>query len=68
MILLGSLAAAFQAWMYCGFTPATGIFATLTSLAILGYLVPIVVIFSAFFATVVALIIWSCGVGRLITS
>ena len=35
---LGSLAAGFQSFMYGGFTPAGGIFATLTSLAMLGIL------------------------------
>merc|ERR1712230_92801 len=46
-ILSGSLAAAFQSWMYGGFTPAAGIFATLTSVAVL-------------IATLVAVITWLC--------
>jgi hypothetical protein len=61
---LGSLAAAFQGWMYGGFTPAAGVVATLTSMATLGVLQPFVVLFSAFSATVVALVVWACGVGR----
>jgi hypothetical protein len=36
-IIPGTLAAAFQSVAYGGFTPASGIFATLTSLAMLGY-------------------------------
>ena len=36
LTLLGSLAAGFQSYMYGDFTPAGGIFATLTSMAMLG--------------------------------
>jgi len=50
--------------MYGGFTPAAGIFASLTSFGMLGYLVPAVVGFSACVATVAALIVWACGVGH----
>ncbi|KAK6522622.1 hypothetical protein TWF281_002059 [Arthrobotrys megalospora] len=57
-IIGGSLAAAFQGWMYGGFTPAAGIFATLTSLGMLGMLVPAVVAVSATVATVVSVIVW----------
>ncbi|KAH9909510.1 hypothetical protein F4778DRAFT_711734 [Xylariomycetidae sp. FL2044] len=39
-VLPGSLAAAFQSAMYGGFTPAGGLFATLTSLAMVGLLSP----------------------------
>lgn len=55
---LGSMAAAFQTWMYGGFTPAGGLFATLTSFAMLGILAPLVVLVGAFFATLVAVIVW----------
>nr|POF02129.1 hypothetical protein CFP56_69044 [Quercus suber] len=57
-VMAGSTAAAFQAWMYGGFTPAAGLFATMTSLAMLGVLQPIVVVFAACIATLVALIVW----------
>ena len=60
----GSLAAAFQSFMYAGFTPAGGIFATLTSMGMLGALMPAAVITAMVLATVVAAIVWSCGVGR----
>ena len=43
--------------MYGGFTPAGGIFATLTSVAMLGVLVPHVVIVGAIVATLVAVIV-----------
>ena len=35
------MAAAFQAYMYGGFTPAAGVFATLTSLGMLGWANPL---------------------------
>lgn len=54
----GSLAAAFQSYMYGAFTPAGGIFATLTSMGMLGTLMLPVVIFAAFFATCVAVLVW----------
>ncbi|KAJ5080922.1 hypothetical protein N7456_013632, partial [Penicillium angulare] len=57
-ILPGSLAAAFQSWMYGGFTPAGGIFATLTSMAMLGLLVPWVVLLASLIALGVAMIVW----------
>ncbi|KAI1432317.1 hypothetical protein GGR50DRAFT_617203 [Xylaria sp. CBS 124048] len=60
----GTLAAAFQSWAYGGFTPAGGIFATLTSMAMLGYLQPTITIFASSIATVVAVVVWLCGVGR----
>ncbi len=59
----GSLAAGFQAYMYGGFTPAGGIFATLTSMAMLGLLMPAVVILAVVLATGVAIIVWVNGVG-----
>ena len=52
----GSLAASFQAWMYGGFTPAAGIFATFTSLGMIGLLNPIVGVISIVFGAVAALI------------
>lgn len=65
---LGSLAAAFQGWMYGGFTPAAGVFATLTSMAMLGILQPFIVLLSALVATGVALGVWACGVGTNVGS
>lgn len=53
------MAAAFQSWMYGGFTPAAGIFATLTSLGMLGLAMPVVAIPSAIIATLVAWLTWS---------
>ncbi|KGQ06695.1 hypothetical protein BBAD15_g7993 [Beauveria bassiana D1-5] len=60
----GTIAAAFQSYMYGGFTPAGGIFATLTSMAMLGSMMPAAAIFAAFLASGVALIVWACDVGR----
>ncbi len=60
----GSLAAAFQSFMYAGFTPAGGVFATLTSMAMLGSLMPVAVILAILLATVVAAFVYVCGVGR----
>ncbi|KAL2042380.1 hypothetical protein N7G274_004870 [Stereocaulon virgatum] len=60
----GTLAAAFQGCAYGGFTPAGGIFATLTSMGMLGWLMPVQVGLAAVSAFVVALIVWGCGVGR----
>ncbi|EME83812.1 uncharacterized protein MYCFIDRAFT_135172 [Pseudocercospora fijiensis CIRAD86] len=62
--IAGSAAAAFQSWAYGGFTPAGGIFATLTSLAMLGCLVPPVALIASVVATIVAGIVAGCGVGR----
>ncbi|KAL2129337.1 hypothetical protein VTI74DRAFT_7929 [Chaetomium olivicolor] len=39
-VVAGSVAAIFQSCMYAGFTPAGGIFATLTSMGMLGMLMP----------------------------
>ena len=60
----GSLAAAFQSFIYGGLTPAGGIFATLTSMAMLGTLMWPAVIVSIFLATGVAAAVWAAGVGR----
>lgn len=60
----GTLAAAFQSWMYGGFTPAGGIFATLTSVAMLGFLMPVVCVGAAVVATLVAALVWVGGAGR----
>jgi hypothetical protein len=61
---LGSLAAGFQSFMYGGFTPAGGIFATLTSMAMLGMLMPPFAIMAAAIATGVAAVVWKLGVGK----
>ena len=61
---LASLAAAFQSFMYGGFTPAGGIFATLTSMAMLGTLMWPAAVIVALLATGVAAAVWACGVGR----
>lgn len=50
--------------MYGGFTPAGGIFATLTSMAMLGVLLPWVAVFAALMATGIATAVWAMGVGR----
>ncbi|KAI1747767.1 hypothetical protein F4782DRAFT_535042 [Xylaria castorea] len=60
----GTLAAVFQSAMYGGFTPAGGIFATLTSMAMLGTIMPMAAILAALLATMVAFIVWGYGVGR----
>ncbi|KAF2210291.1 hypothetical protein CERZMDRAFT_69565 [Cercospora zeae-maydis SCOH1-5] len=63
-VAAGSVAAAFQGCAYGAFTPAGGIFATLTSFAMLGLLMPAVVLIASLLATTVATIVWMCGVGR----
>lgn len=63
-VIAGTGAAAFQAWCYGGFTPAAGIFATLTSLAMLGLFVPAAAVIGALMATAVSALVWACGVGR----
>ncbi|RYP21422.1 hypothetical protein DL767_009275 [Monosporascus sp. MG133] len=55
-IVFGSLAAAFQSYMYGGFTPAGGLFATLTSLGMLGFFAPAVTVIAAVIAFFVAVI------------
>jgi hypothetical protein len=47
--------------MYGGFTPAGGIFATLTSMAMLGILMPLEVILASIAATIVSVIVWKNG-------
>jgi hypothetical protein len=49
--------------MYGGFTPAGGIFATLTSMAMIGKLERRVAIVAVISATVVSVIVWYCGTG-----
>jgi hypothetical protein len=56
----GSLAAAFQGWAYGAFTPAAGIFATLTSLGMVGFLAPAVAFFGAGVATATTFVAWLC--------
>ncbi|KAG0647315.1 hypothetical protein D0Z07_6907 [Hyphodiscus hymeniophilus] len=59
-VLSGSLAAAFQSWMYGGFTPAAGIFATLTSVGMLGFATPVFTAAAVLVATLVSAITWLC--------
>lgn len=59
----GTLAAAFQSSMYGALTPPGGIFATLTSMAMLGTFMPMVVLIAALIATAVAAIVWKTGLG-----
>lgn len=61
---IGTIAAAFQSIMYGGFTPAGGLFATLTSMAMVGTLMPAVFVFSSLVASLVAAMVWVYGVGR----
>jgi len=56
------MAAGFQSYMYGGFTPAGGIFATLTSMAMLGALVPMLLVAAVTMASLVAVIVWLIGV------
>ena len=58
-----SAAAAFQSWAYGGFTPAGGVFATLTSMGMLGMLWPLVFLVAVLLATLVAVIVWAYGTG-----
>lgn len=58
---IGSLAAAFQSFMYGAFTPAGGIFATLTSMGMMGTIMLPVVIIAAMFATGAAVLVWKLG-------
>ncbi len=60
----GTAAAFAQSYAYGAFTPAGGIFATLTSMAMLGTLMPAAALVAGILATVVAFIVWACGVGR----
>lgn len=54
----GSLAAVFQSYMYGAFTPAGGIFATLTSMGMMGTLMLPQVLGAAISATGVAALVW----------
>ena len=49
--------------MYGGFTPAGGIFATLTSVGMLGVAMPGFVAVAIVIATLVAGVVWWCGFG-----
>ncbi|KAK3376832.1 hypothetical protein B0T24DRAFT_665702 [Lasiosphaeria ovina] len=60
----GSAAAVFQSWAYGAWTPAGGIFATLTSMAMIGTLAPAIFIAAATAATLVTAIVWLAGAGR----
>lgn len=60
---IATAAAMIQSCVYGGFTPAGGIFATLTSMGMLGTLMPVQVICSAVLATVVTVVVWACGAG-----
>ena len=46
--------------MYGGFTPAAGIFATLTSVGALGFAVPLYAGAAVVVATFVAGLVWAC--------
>jgi len=56
-IVVGSLAAAFQSFMYGGFTPAGGIFATLTMVGMTGFAMPVFALLAGVVATVVAVVV-----------
>ncbi|KZL70504.1 hypothetical protein CT0861_09590 [Colletotrichum tofieldiae] len=60
----GTLAAAFQSFMYGGFTPAGGVFATLTSMAMLGTMMPWAVGIAGLVATLVTGTAWAYGAAR----
>ncbi|KAL7792068.1 hypothetical protein V8C37DRAFT_381485 [Trichoderma ceciliae] len=60
----GTFAAAFQSYMYGAFTPAGGIFATLTSMAMLGTLMPEAAILASVVATGVAILVGVGDIGR----
>ena len=50
--------------MYGGFTPAGGIFATLTSVAMLGVLMFPATLIASILATGVSILVWGLGVGK----
>ena len=60
----GSVAAIFQSVMYGAFTPAAGIFATLTSIAMGGTIFWPAPATGGIVATIVASIVWAAGAGR----
>lgn len=55
---IGSIAAGFQAWAYGGFTPAGGIFATLTSIGMLGLAQPLFLILAITVASFAASLVY----------
>ncbi|OCL09612.1 hypothetical protein AOQ84DRAFT_375681 [Glonium stellatum] len=63
-VIAGSLAAVCQSFMYGAFTPAGGIFATLTSMAMLGTLMPWGTLLAAIMATLVVVAMLLAGMGR----
>lgn len=63
ILLLGTVAAIFQSMAYGALTPAGGIFATLTSIAMTDRLSLPAVVAAAILATTVAGIVWVAGVG-----
>ncbi|KAI1653295.1 hypothetical protein F4813DRAFT_375342 [Daldinia decipiens] len=58
-VITGTIAAGFQSAMYGGFTPAGGIFASLTSLAMLHLLAPSLIAAAAIIAMILAVIIFN---------
>ena len=64
MIKSGTAATLFQSVFYGAFTPAAGIFATLTSIAMTGRLLWPAVVFAAVLATIIAAVVWVAGTGR----
>ncbi|KAI6580598.1 hypothetical protein MCOR06_009499 [Pyricularia oryzae] len=62
-VIAGTLAAAFQSWMYGGFTPAGGLFAVFTSMGMLGILMPAAALLAALVACGLAAVVWAFGVG-----
>lgn len=63
-IIAASLAAGFQSLMYGGFTPAGGMFATLTSMGMLGTLMPRATLLAVLIATGVSILVWVLQVGK----
>ncbi|KAF6224378.1 hypothetical protein HO133_010955 [Letharia lupina] len=59
-----SLAAAFQSVVYGGFVPAGGLFASLTSMGMLGTLAPLFLGVAALVATAVTVMVWGFRVRR----
>jgi hypothetical protein len=64
LMFIGTLAATFQSCMYGAFTPAGGVFAKLTAMAMTGARSPMTFAIALILATVVAITVWACGVGR----
>ncbi|KAH8928589.1 hypothetical protein BT69DRAFT_1257208 [Atractiella rhizophila] len=63
-VAAGSMAAAFQSYWYGGFTPAGGFFAILTSIAMLGFLVPVLAFFSVCIASLITFLLWYFSIVR----